>query len=62
MFEHVYTDDEQNEAFDLPSEFRQVRLLLNTFNEWFTMTDITQYKLIGSYIQDRVLDIIPNLH
>ena len=45
----------------LPSKFRQVRLLLNTFNEWFIMTDIVEYILIGSYIQDWVLDIIPNL-
>ena len=53
-----YTDNKQkqNEAFDLPSEFRQ------TSNEWFIMTVILQYILIGSYIQDRVLDIIPNLH
>ena len=58
MFYH----DEQNEAFDFPSEFRQVRLLLNTFNKWFIMTDILQYILIGSYIQDMVLDIIQNLH
>ena len=57
-----YTDDEQNEAFDFPSEFRQVRLQLYTFNEWFIMTDILQYRIIGSYIQDMVLDIIPNLH
>ena len=58
----MYTDDEQNEAFDFPSEFRLVRLLLNTFNEWFIMTDILQNILIGSYIQDMVLDIIPNLY
>ena len=27
----------------MPSEFRQVRLLLNTFNEWFIMTYFTIY-------------------
>ena len=62
MCSNRYTDDEQNEAFDFSSEFRQVRLLLNTFNEWFIMTDILQYISIGSYIQDMVLDIIPYLH
>ena len=57
----MYTD-ERNEAFDLFSEFRQVRLLLNTFKKWFIMTVILQYILTGSYIQDRVLDIVLNLH
>ena len=40
-----------NEAFDLPSKFRQVRRLLNIFNECFIMTVSLQYILIGSYIQ-----------
>ena len=53
-----YIDDKQNEAFDLPSEFCQERLLIKTFNKWFIMSVIFQYILIGSYIQDWVIIII----
>ena len=31
-----------------------LRLLLNTFNKWFIVTVVLQYRLIDSYIQDRV--------
>ena len=58
----MFSQDEQNEDFNMPSQFHQVRRLLNTFKKWFIMTIILHYILNGSYIQDRVLEIIPNLH